>query len=161
MINLLFKCSAGIVVIFGNLLIFWGLQTHYDEKNSQYWPSTTGTVIQTELIRNCCRGGVSYTPRWTYEYYINSKKYSSYRTTFGSTKAYPNKIKAQNVLSLHPVGSKVNLIYNPEKHNKAALQLSSSPSFIWLVIFTGGLIMLVGIFVLKIDSTRESENRYV
>ena len=159
--NLFLKIASSFVVCLGVLLVFWGLQIYNDEKNSQYWPSTSGTVIQTELIRSCCRGGVSFTPSWTYEYFIDSKRYTSYRTTFGSADTYSNEVKAQQVLSSHPIGSKVSVIYNPNNHNKAALQLSNSTSFYWLLLFVGLLCIIIGLFILKVVPIHKNENNYV
>ncbi len=128
----------------------WGVKMYNTEKNSPNWPSTIGTVVESSVIGPTGRRYPSYSPRWKYEFYVNSVKYNSTRNAFGVFKGFLNKSNAELELNRHPVGSKVKVIYNPENPSHAALQLSSSGSLFWMLIFVGGLCSLTGVMILSV-----------
>lgn len=128
----------------------WGLKINSSEKNSKNWPSTIGTVVESRVIGPTGRLHPTYSTQWKYEFYVKSVKYSSTRNAFGVFKGFRQKNNAELELNRHPVGSKVKVIYDPENPSYAALQLSSSGSLYWMLIFVGGLCTLTGVMILTV-----------
>ena len=128
----------------------WGVKIYSTEKNSKNWPSTIGTVVESRVIGPTGRRNPSYSPEWKYEFYVKSVSYSSTRNAFGVFKGFRKKNNAELELNRHPVGSKVKVIYNPDNPSHAALQLSSSGSLYWMLIFVGGLCTLTGVMILTV-----------
>ncbi len=138
------------LIILRSLGVLWGVNIYFTEKNSQNWPSTIAVVKESKVIGPIGKKQDTYSPEWTYEYFVNSKKYISKRTAFGVHKGFNNKSKAELELSRHPVSSEVKVIYNPENPSHAALELSSSGSLYWMLIFAGVLCIFAGVMILTV-----------
>ena len=147
------------LIVLSGLGVIWGVNIYITEKNAKNWPTTIAIVKESRVFESKAKNGVSYCPKWSYEYYLNTEKYSSSRNAFGFFSCFNNRKKAELELNSHPVGSEVQVIYNPDDPNHAALQLSSSGSVYWMLILVGGLCILCGVMILTIlFKTRTNES---
>ena len=133
-----------------SLGVLWGINIYITENKSKNWPITTAIVKESRVIAVKGKYGVSFCPEWSYEFSINTKIYNSSRNAFGVYSCFNTLNKAESALNIHPIGSKVNAIYNPDNPDQAALQLSSSGSLYWMLILIGSLCMFAGIMMLSI-----------
>ncbi|MEQ1620938.1 MAG: DUF3592 domain-containing protein [Methylococcales bacterium] len=138
------------LIALSSLGVFWGVNIYITEENAKNWPTTIAIVKESRVIESKSKSGVGYCPEWHYEFYLNSKKYISSRNAFGFFSCSNSRKKAELELNSHPIGSEVQVIYNPDDPKHAALQLSSSSSVYWMLILVGGLCVLGGVMILTI-----------
>jgi hypothetical protein len=128
----------------------WGVNIYLNEKNSTNWPRTIAIVSFSEIIELKGKTGASYCPKWTYQFFVDGKQHSSSGTAFGTYQCYSQRKSAENELNQHPIGSKISAIYNPDDPSHAALRLSNSGSFFWMLVFVGMLCMTGGTLILSV-----------
>ena len=141
----------------GLAALAWGIRGVQASLASKDWPTVEGTITQSELEKRRKKGGAAsnqrrnrftYTPRVTYEFTVEGQTYTGTRLSF-SDYATSNEVQMQEVLAPYPVGTSVNVHYDPDKPTECALQTG----FGWTpVAITGagclltfiGSILLVG-----------------
>lgn len=104
-------------------------ENFYLAEQSDRWEAKDGIIIYSD-IKNAkiTRGKKQYDGFEAvviYEYEANNKKYKGNKIYFG----YEPSIKhepAQNILAKYPVGSYVNILYNPEKPELSVLEKSDT-----------------------------------
>ncbi len=114
----------------GLFALTWGIQGGLASLASKNWPTSEGTITQSELEKQRKKGGAAstqrrnrftYTPRITYEFKVDGQSYTGTRLSF-SDYATSNEDQMQQVLAPYPVGTIVNVHYDPDKPTECALQ---------------------------------------
>lgn len=114
---------------------------------SRNWPMTMGTVIASfvEPRRSSNgRGGTStsYYPVVVYEYTAEGQRYQSRRIAFGLEVGGMARM-AETRIARYPVGSLVNVYYNPANPGEAVLE-QRSPANPWLILIVVVIVASVG-----------------
>ena len=98
---------SGIVCLaIGVPLTVYGWFTGNWARTSETWPSTEGTVIETQ-----------YTDGIAYEYEVDGEKYVSTRYTYGFTNVDDAELRRW-----HPIGNTVKVFYDPTNPARAILR---------------------------------------
>jgi len=130
---------SGVGMILGELyMVRWGIC-------SKSWPSTTGTIIQSELVEEWSEtfplGGFDsyWMPKITYTYIVDGEKLQGNRINFSSS--FSLQLSAQRVVNRYPLNSKVKVYYNPRNPSDAVLKPGSTVGMYCLII--GGVALII------------------
>lgn len=113
---------------------------------SQYWPSTSGTINNSEVRQSASTdddGNISYFyyPHIEYSYVVAGQTFSSKQISFGGAQGFKNTNQAQLILTRYPVNAGVWVFYNPQNPSEAVLErVAGGGSKTALII---GIILLV------------------
>lgn len=132
----------------GFLLLSRFFKAHQKSKVAQNWPTTTGTVLESEMDDDTTRNAVgkvevSLVITVVYEYSVAGQTYKGDKVTFGRP-AF-SYITATNIHEQFAVGKQVPVYYNPAVPSESVLAPKSTagmPSWI-----PGVFLIAVGIFV--------------
>jgi hypothetical protein len=102
-----------LVAIFGGIF-WWSAQKR---KQQASWPSTLGVITDSRMERiNVGGGGSEDKSVIGYRYQVGGTSYASYRVKAGFLPG------GQTLLNRYPVGKQVEVFYNPQNPNDAALE---------------------------------------
>lgn len=128
----------GVVVAYP--LWFW------EARQARGWPATAGEVIESRVEQRVSR----YYPVVAYRYSVDGRSFtsrviglSSERQRFGTFQ------EAQAVIVSYPVGSQVQVRYNPDNPSRAALIINEPPIEVLLAILIGAVIGGFAIFTIR------------
>ena len=117
-----------------------------DATASESWPTTTGTVVTSEVRTQRSGDGNSYSARVIYDYVVDDVAYTSGKITVadgGSSRSAP----ATRLVEQYPVGSQVDVYYNPLVPDDSVLQPGAPTVLNWL--YWGGVAFVVlGVLIL-------------
>ena len=116
-------------------------------KSSQRWPSVRGSVTKSYVrsSRSSCQSG--YAPELEYTYWVD-RQYVG-RTINLGFEPHQSQADAEEYCASHPVGSELEVFYNPSDPSDACLERRGS--MLWMfelvgLIFVGmGVLMWLGI----------------
>lgn len=101
---------------------YWSLKQSARVKASQAWPSTTGRVLFSSVEQRRRRKKRDfYCPKVRYEYTVSGKQYQGGALSFGQMVLSDYDAAAQKAAQ-YPVGSMVQVYYNPENPADAVLE---------------------------------------
>jgi len=158
-------------LIFGSCLFVAGLVAlllwitpKIDKFNaSKEWPNANGEVISAVIRGGHLGSDNEFLPIVTYQYTVNEKIFSSQRLTFNDQNHTSLRSEAKRRLKQYPIGSKVQVFYDPEDPAEAVLQTGVPLSFymyrvvMWLILL-GGVVTLLGVLRCKIKGNRSIDN---
>jgi Tfp pilus assembly protein PilV len=158
--KLIFVVCVGL---FGALLLILGLYSSIMDTSASSWPVTEGTITssQVESWGSGAHDPIDYRPAITYQYQVGGKTYNGSQISSGATFYGGVNVdeyeQANAIVSNYPVGSIVEVHYNPNNPNNAVLETQSSlieqvPLIIGAVMTAAALI---GLFLL-VRSERKS-----
>ena len=103
------------------------------------WPVTTGKILMSGAEAYRARSGHSHTtmyrPNVVYEYSVNGQRLMGNRINFGMSVGYGSPSVAERVTTKYPIGSVVQVYYNPGDPSQAVLEKSAkSPATRILVL---------------------------
>jgi len=107
---------------------------------SQTWPTCTGTVTKTEIIRRSGSGGSdgnsieTFLPKITYSYTISGRQCTRNRYAFGE-QSFSNCSVAQKIVDKYPVNSEVAVYYSPNRPGTSVLLPGIQPLPKYFCIF--------------------------
>jgi len=103
------------------------------------WLQTTGTVVTSRVEARKKRPGdfdydggdteVTNTPLVVYEYHVNGQAYRSSRFTIGER---TSEYELESILDRHPVGTQVDVYYDPANPHQAVLERDVPASVYWI-----------------------------
>lgn len=115
-------------------LIFLGIILRSRRKvgGSGGWMMTSGRILVSQLERRRSRSGgsmhTSLYPLVVYEYVVNGQRYQSQRVHFGMPFGSSFASMVQGVVDKYPVGSLVEVYYDPENPSEAVLERTAGSS---------------------------------
>jgi hypothetical protein len=122
-------------------------------KKSMSWPSTQGEVIQSEVVLTGGGGvNINSSPGHSaiiqYQYHVRDRRYQSDNFLIGGNVSSGNKEKEENKVRQYPVGTKVEVFYNPENPEDVCLERKQKMAIVaWLLsmFLFFGLLMVTGV----------------
>jgi hypothetical protein len=126
--------GAGIgllLLIFGIVRISNGMQTRWEGKAANAWPTTVGYVTDAWISeRSVTTGRTSrpdYSPRLRYEYVVNGRRYEGDRIRAGQ-EGFSARWRATAILTRYQIGTEVTVYYDPDDPGRAVLE----PGWNWM-----------------------------
>ena len=125
------------------LILFLGWPVLQKAKASAEWPSTEGTVTDSEVIRSQDDDGVQYKPEVLYSYQVEEEDYQQSNIRYDGNWSTNSPTYANKTVKKYPVGKAVDVYYDPEDAFEAVLEPGTSWASYSLVAF-GGVFFLIG-----------------
>jgi hypothetical protein len=126
------------------------------------WPSTNGTVINSEVKRGTSsKGSPKYSPEISYYYQIGAMTYRSNR--YSSTIARGTSQWARQIVNKYPSGAKLTVYYNPKKQNDSVLDPGLQSDNYWMTLLSGffiAVVLLAFVKQLKNRKTNQEEEKF-
>ena len=154
--NLSFSISGLVAVpflIIAIVFFFLWARSRWKTGSAKGWPSTTGKVISSEMEARRSRSGSGYSTAYyavvLYEYIVNGQRLQSNRLTLGTPIGTGFTGGVQKKLQQYPVGSRVEVFYNPDDPTEAVLEIKAPSGSIYLFI----ALLIVAILVVTMVFT--------
>jgi hypothetical protein len=116
---------AGAMLLLGAWLDYWRAE------QSKSWPAVTGRMLVSEVSVRLGKGPRNL-PDVSYEYEVDGSRYESSRIRFGQGRTR-FRAQAEELVGRYPVGSEVEVRYNPADPGVAVLDTSDAAvqSAVW------------------------------
>ncbi|MCF6337103.1 MAG: DUF3592 domain-containing protein [Gammaproteobacteria bacterium] len=129
------------VALGGIGISIWGWLILQKSRKVKQWPRTTGTIETS----NPTSAENDLLPEIVFSYQLDGKKYQKQFEFPEGTHPLPEFAKAYN--DKYPVGKKVDIFYDPEKHETATLEPGAQGDWMILAmgiaLFIGGVLSLI------------------
>lgn len=117
-------------LIIAIVFFFLWARSRWKTSAAKNWPSTTGRVISSEMEARRSRSGsggysTSYYAVVLYEYMVNGQRLQSNRLTLGTPIGTSFTGRVQKKVLQYPVGSRVEVFYNPDDPTEAVLEIKA------------------------------------
>jgi len=143
-----FVMGVIFIVVGGAVAFFLGLPTLRNANASADWPSTTGVIKRSEVVKSRnSDGDTMYKPVVEYAYQVDGKDFECNKIWFGGGSSSSNSSGAYETVGQFPKGAEVPVYYHPEKPFEAVLQPGAFFSS-YLVLIVGVVFALVGLLLL-------------
>ena len=111
-----------IFTLVGALMFyFFGLPPLKYAYESKSWPSTSGTITKSEVDTWLKDGKSQYAAVIKYNYEVEGKQYEAYNIGVNNSSSNSNMSAAKDRVQEYPVGKTVDVFYDPELPDSAAL----------------------------------------
>ncbi|MEE4178634.1 MAG: DUF3592 domain-containing protein [Bacteroides sp.] len=113
----------GIIFTLAGVLMFYffGLPPLKYAFESKSWPSTEGTITKSEVETWMKDGKTQYGALIAYTYQVEGKAHISHQVGVNSTSSNSNMSAVKSLVQEYPVGTMVDVYYDPEVPDSAAL----------------------------------------
>lgn len=144
---------VGFVLLFiGLIFLVIGLVALKRAKTAQSWPAIPGTVLSSTVVEHISTDSegstsTSYEPKVEYQYSVMGQPYTAKRIAFGAN-SFPYN-KAAEIAARYPVGSQVNVHYNPDKVKDATLETNASGGKLFTIL--GGIFAAIGLVTMIVS----------
>lgn len=121
-----------------------------DAKASERWPTTSGIVESSEVVRSRdSEGDTLFGADVVYSYTVDDREYESSKIGFGKDIKSSNSSRAYETINRYPKGKEVTVSYDPDRPEVAALEPGTSfgsyaPYVFGWVFLIAGCLMLAG-----------------
>lgn len=134
------------VAALGIGMVLWGV-TQRSKANAlvgaaQAWPTATGTITATEILKGGTNRHPTFSPVVRYEYEVDGRKYSGDRLRPGYVKV-GSRAAAERMLQPYPVNAGVPVRYDPADVDSSLLELRTSSAPV-LTAIIGAVLVLIG-----------------
>ena len=131
-------CWSGVVLLIDTSA---GHQ-YYQQFESGKFPSVTGTITHSELQTHNSKGNTYYTAIIHYIYTVNGHTFAGDRLAFSEDEPTVSELTIANT---HPVGSAVQVYYNPGDPNESLLYPGvTNNDLAWVLFLTPFNIVMIG-----------------
>ena len=142
------KMFGVIFALIGAVIFyFWGFPPLKYGYESKSWPKTNGTITYAEVDSWMKDGKSQYDARINYSYEVEGEKYNSTKINTSGSYSGSNITKAKELVDEFPPGKTVDVFYDPEVPNSAALKPGISGSDIAMAAFPL-VFLIIGLAVL-------------
>jgi len=130
--------AIGVVVVFGLFLFLKGVRNIQMAVASEKWPTAPGKVTSVETIRDATKETrrspsiVTYNTKTVIQYEVNGQPYTTDILFFGQTLGSGDKSEAALQRLRYPVGTVVQVSYNPGKPATAVMRPGLHAAAFWL-----------------------------
>jgi len=143
-LNLFNVLFGGGFMFAGLLMMLFAAISAIRVLSAQNWPTTEGVVVAGHIATShSSEGGTSYRPVVQYQYQVVEKTYMSDLMSFGSRNYFGGYGGAQRTLQRYPVGAAVRVHYNPNKPERAVLEVRTASGC--LLTGMGVLFSIIGV----------------
>lgn len=149
------------MVAVGLIVAFWGNHVAEESAASVFWPTTSGTVLASRVEGTTWsesrsdrsapasrKGKTSYGPYVQYEYRAQGQRYVREGVRL-VTQLYGTAAEAQAIVERYPVGSHVQVFFDPGDPGTAVLE-SGAELESYVILFAGGTWTFVWACVLAV-----------
>jgi len=141
----IFLKVAFVFFLAGTILFLYDVKGLINGYLSKTWPSTSGTIITSEismtLISHYAHYREHYTPLIEYSYTVNNVVYTNNRLDLGKQISGPPQFLGR-IINAFPVGSEVIVYYDPEDPMSASIEPGIATST-YLHTGTGSLFLVI------------------
>lgn len=143
---------AAIMLLIGGVFSAIAYDNYRDGEETKAWPSTSGEIRSAEVEEEERRerqdnGGYrtryTYTPRVTYAYTIQGVEYTGHRIRADDSGG--GRDKAYDTINDFPVGSIVDVYYDPSDPSSSVLRQGADPVAVWVFGGIGGLLLVLSL----------------
>lgn len=139
-----YSVILGLFIVAGVLATIWGLRILFMARKSQQWPSVEGLIEESDL--SSARDDLL--PHIIYSYSVSQQSYRQAMKFSGDIT--PTQEFAQSYVDKYPVGSRVQVYYNPAKPEIATLEPGMGKGD-WLILVIGLVMILFGFLLLLVN----------
>lgn len=132
-----------LFIVLGVALIYFGLNRLMLVRQSQNWAKTSGQIISAR-VGFVSSKGIVYFPDIVYRYTIAGIAYEGKQVSFGFREG--DKTSTQEKVAQYPVGSRVDVFYNPESPNESCLEPGGRTLGFSLPILAGIIVAIFGVW---------------
>lgn len=133
-------------IIVGSIALLYSLYCLAKLISVRNWPSVEGTIIRSGKSARVTDAGKMQDPEIAYQYTVGEKQYTARVIQAGGDLSSPHSKKetdVDKVLAKYPVGTVVDVYYNPKLPQMACLERSDA-TVIFIGLVFGPLAILVG-----------------
>jgi len=135
-------CSIGL----GVFLIAIVGYLYSVSRNMNQWQATQGIIIKSDIKR----AGATFSPDIQYRYSVLGEEYIGTLMTITLKQTYKLQV-TQDWIAQYPFNKKVNVFYNPERHQMAVLEKGFSIKSGLILVGAALFLMLSGCLFLLIE----------
>ena len=132
------RSARGLAALAGLAVLGWGAHDAEQAWSSNGWPRAAGRIIHSAAYSS---GGGSMVSMW-FEYAVNGVRFVSDRVRIGGNHT-PSSEDAAKIVASHPVGSAVEVAYDPDHPERAVLEPGLDRRH--AVLPLAGLVVLAGV----------------
>lgn len=128
------------------MVYMYGWPEYQDAKKTVTWPKTTGTILNSQVVRSRkSNNEVQYSPDIVYSYVVHGRKLHSTQIYIGSEGTSSGGSKnAHKYVSNYPIGQSVVVYYSPDDSLNAVLDPGVKMEH-YYILGIGGLFALIGL----------------
>ncbi len=116
-------CACGLIL--GTLCILSNEIKHNVQAKSLKWPTVPGIMMQADPISRTRRSSrhtrTVYFADITYTYLVNDQRHVGHRVSLWNPQLASDRLEVQGFVGRHPVGSLVEVHYDPQQPGQAVL----------------------------------------
>ncbi|MBM3144676.1 MAG: DUF3592 domain-containing protein [Chloroflexi bacterium] len=136
---------AAALFIGGIVAIIASLRSKNKAEESGGWPAVVGVITNAIIKKNVSSDSDGYTrttyaPQIEYQYSVASQEFIGNRITFGMTKTYGSKKKAEEAMASYPINARVNVFYDPQNPSDAVLDRKAGGFMAGII---GGVVLIL------------------
>ncbi|HEY6529304.1 MAG TPA: DUF3592 domain-containing protein [Cellvibrionaceae bacterium] len=137
----LFNGLNCFLLVIGALLVLMGGYIFLKSEKVKAWPTTTGVIITSEIVKTTVNGSRRFLPEVTYEYFVASTGYKGTNIGIGKES---HESYAKQVTGNYPAGKDVIVYYNIKDPSEAFLEVGITP-IIYYFLGIGFVLILTSI----------------
>lgn len=143
---------CAVMTLLGGILSAVAYDTHRDGEATKAWPSTSGEILSSRVDQDVrqerqdngtIRERTTYRADITYSYTIQGVKYTGHRIRADDTGG--DRDKAYDTVNEYPVGSIVDVFYDPADPGSSVLRQGADTVAVWMFGGIGGLFVVLGL----------------
>ena len=110
------------------------------------WPTTDGTVLDSQVVSSRVNRRNKWGPQVHYEYFIAGTRHESDSVWPGGSKSRTGRSFAEEIVARYAKGTRIKVYYDPDTPGNAVLEPGDTLRA-WLTIGFGAVLMIVGAVV--------------
>lgn len=143
---------SAVMILVGGVLGAVAYDNYRDGEATKAWPSTSGEILSAQVDQDVrterqdngtIRERRTYRPLVTYSYTIQGVEYTGNRIRADDSGG--DRDKAFDTINSYPVGSIVDVFYDPADPGSAVLRQGADTVAVWLFGGIGGLFVVLGL----------------
>lgn len=125
--------GAGAVTVVAALAAWTAVAERRRWLDSRQWHWTQGTVLTSGVTRDSGADAIQFRPAITYEYQVGDEIFEGFVVNFG-TEVFLRPRQVRAVVDRHPVGSAVQVWYDPDKPADSVLYRRRRTAKLWFFV---------------------------
>ena len=126
----------------GPALIYYGVHANQRDRPSLQWPSVPGTIVQSQRVYFPTAKHSRYIANVAYIYHVDGRVYATDRIQLWNPDLRGENVLIDTFVAAHPVGSTVNVYYDPKQPGMAALITGADETGNRFYIWCGALLSI-------------------
>lgn len=132
-----------VCVVLASVHFFMAALNIFRVKYSESWPSTKGIILNSEVsCMGSSTGNTTFRTMIRYRYAVGTEEFICSTLCIGGELVTSERQRVQDRCDKYPVGSEVEVYYNPKNPRKACLEKRSEMTL--FLIALGGCLLVLG-----------------